>query len=188
MTDKTELAQRDGLPDALRVLLSEYPRDMWESHRNFDGLTRFWLERHLMFRDTLARLQTEAEAMLDGKTDGRRYQHQTQRLAGFFLNQLHGHHQIEDHHYFPQLSALETKLESGFEILDADHHALDGYIHRMADTTNALLQTDPANLTDAAGEMHKSLLRFAPFLDRHLIDEEELIVPVILKHGQKLEG
>ena len=25
------LSQRSGLPDALRVLLAEYPRDIWES-------------------------------------------------------------------------------------------------------------------------------------------------------------
>jgi len=44
--EQIDLAQRSRLPDALRVLLEQYPRDMWESHRNFDGLTRFWLERH----------------------------------------------------------------------------------------------------------------------------------------------
>jgi len=48
-----DLRHRKGLPDALRVLLEQYPRALWESHQNFDGLTRFWLERHLMFRRAL---------------------------------------------------------------------------------------------------------------------------------------
>ena len=39
------LARRDGLPDALRVLLAEYPREAWESHPNLTALMRFWLER-----------------------------------------------------------------------------------------------------------------------------------------------
>ena len=37
------LARRDGLPDALRVLLAEYPREAWESHPNLTALMRFWL-------------------------------------------------------------------------------------------------------------------------------------------------
>ena len=37
----TRLESRTGLPDGLRVLVSEYPRDLWQSHRNFDALKRF---------------------------------------------------------------------------------------------------------------------------------------------------
>ena len=44
------LADRKKLPDALRVLLEDYPRDGWELDPGFDGLVRFWLDRHLMFR------------------------------------------------------------------------------------------------------------------------------------------
>ncbi len=186
MEKSIALDERDRLPDALRVLLAEYPRDIWQSHRNFDGLTRFWLERHLMFRQALARLRDEAEAALDGRVDPDRYRQNTARLAGFFLNQLHGHHMIEDHQYFPQLSALESRLGRGFEILDADHHQLDGHIHGLADRTNAMLQAPAQGFNDAAGALHIALEGFEPFLDRHLLDEEDLVVPVILKHGAGL--
>lgn len=188
MEKELNLDLRAGLPEALQVLLKEFPRDIWESHENFDGLTRFWLERHMMFRQVLDRLQSEAEAVLDGKMDQMGYRRNTQRLAGFFLNQLHGHHQVEDHHYFPKLNALEPRLDRGFEILDGDHHALDHYLHALADGTNAMLQADQAGFTDTAGALHKQLLTFTPFLNRHLLDEEDLIVPVILKHGENLEG
>lgn len=188
MTDLTALETRQALPEPLRVLLADYPRDLWQAHANFDGLTRFWLERHLMFRQLLERLQGEAEAVLDRRADPLRYQRDTARLAGFFLNQLHNHHMIEDHHYFPQLAALESPLERGFEILDHDHHVLDGHIHALAERINAMLRRPPDALHDAAGALHEALKGFAPFLDRHLWDEEELIVPVILKHGAALEG
>lgn len=188
MNDPYVLEHRTGLPDALKVLLAEYPRDLWQAHANFDGLTRFWLDRHLMFRRALAQLQAEAEAALDGRTDPHRYQHSTARLAGFFLNQPHGHHQIEDHHDFPQLAAFEGRLNDGFTILDADHHALGGYIHALADAANGVLQAAPAALITPAGALHKALNGFAPFLDRHLVDEEDLVVPVILAHGARLEG
>ena len=40
------LETRDGLPEALRVLLEAFPREVWEGHENFGQLVRFWLDRH----------------------------------------------------------------------------------------------------------------------------------------------
>jgi len=186
--NRPDLETRTGLPDALRVLLAEYPRDLWQSHHNFDGLTRFWLERHLMFRQVLGELQGETRVFLDRNADARTHAGRTAQLAGFLINQLHGHHQIEDHHYFPQLAAAEKRLERGFEILDADHNALDGHLHGLTDDTNSLLRAinDGRDATDAAGVLETRLDGFGRFLDRHLTDEEELVVPVILHHGFRL--
>ncbi len=179
-----DLATRTGLPDALRVLVTEYPRETWETHPNFSELTRFWLDRHLMFRDLLGRLRTGAEGYLDGKADPARHAAETQRYVGFLLNQLHGHHQIEDHHYFPQLQGLDPRVGAGFDILDADHKALDGHIHGMAETTNAYLgRWQEADARARAGELRTALEGFERFIHRHLTDEEELVVPVILAHA-----
>ncbi len=178
------LETRTGLPDALRVLLREYPREGWEQHRHFEGLVRFWMERHLMFREVLDRLNTAAEARLDNRIDAQAFGHQTGRLGGFLLNQLHGHHMIEDEHYFPTLAGMEVRLEHGFDLLDGDHHALDGHIHAMAEGMNATIRAiAEGGGRDETGRLHIDLQRFTRFLDRHLVDEEELVVPVILKHG-----
>lgn len=186
----TRLETRTALPDALRVLVEQYPRDIWTSHRNFDALTRFWMERHLMFRDLLERLTVDAERFLDGAHPPRSYGQQTARLAGFFMNQLHGHHQIEDMHYFPKLSGLDARLTEGFELLDADHHALDGHLQALADDTNAALRAlgegAPAAARDSVGRLHHRLGRFHGFLDRHLLDEEDLVIPTILHHAPEL--
>lgn len=184
-----DLERRPGLPDALRLLLRDYPRDIWESHRNFDALTRFWLDRHLMFRDLLGRVTAEAEAFLDRRSDGRVFAARSSRMTGLLLNELHGHHQIEDMQYFPVLAGLERRLAAGFDLLDADHHALDAHLHALAADTNAALRAvmdaseDPARV--AAGTLHARLGRFSGFLDRHLIDEEELVIPVILHHAPR---
>ena len=53
------LDARDGLPDALRVLVAAYPRAGWQGHGNFGGMVRFWLERHAMFRDLTGRLASQ---------------------------------------------------------------------------------------------------------------------------------
>ena len=182
-----DLETRQGLPDALRYLVEKYPRDIWESHRNFDELTRFWLERHMMFRQLIERITAETRGFLDGDRDAQEFGRNSARLTGFLLNQLHGHHQVEDIHYFPKLAGLESRLQAGFDLLDADHHALDGHIHGMADETNALLQAlQTGGGRDAAGRVEARLGKFERFIDRHLIDEEELVIPTILHHAPRL--
>ncbi|WP_108483029.1 hemerythrin domain-containing protein [Oceaniglobus ichthyenteri] len=176
----TDLAHRTGLPEGLRILADQMPRDTWEGHENFDGLTRFWMERHLMFREVLGRLQTGSQAYLDGNREAQSYIHETGRYAGFLLNQLHEHHTIEDDHYFPKLTILEPRLMAGFELLDRDHQALDGHISALADRTNAVLR---GVSRDTAGALETHLAQFKTFLNRHLLDEEDLVVPIILTHG-----
>jgi iron-sulfur cluster repair protein YtfE (RIC family) len=183
--DNISLSARSGLPDALRILLEKYPRRGWETHSNFNELTRFWLQRHLMFRRLQALLLEVTETSLDRTEDPRRIGANLQRLASTFLNELHGHHSIEDAHYFPMLSRLEPRLERGFALLDSDHHALDPLLHALAEQTNAVLHALPkADLE--MGRLHADLGKFSSFLDRHLTDEEEIVVPVILEHGARL--
>jgi hypothetical protein len=101
-----------------------------------------------------------------------------------FVGDLIGHHNIEDVHYFPVLARAETPLERGFEILDHDHHALDAHLAAFVDQANAVLtDIEGRDLRERVGVLHGHVLCLGGFLDRHLTDEEELVVPVILKHG-----
>ena len=176
------LEDRVSLPEALRYLIAEYPRDIWTSHHNFDGLTRFWLSRHLEFRRGLAMMISEAQSALNGDSDTYLSLNRLSRLSSFMAEALHDHHYMEDHHYFPQFLNTEPGLDRGFALLDADHHALDTHITTMETRARAL--NDPTGaLTDKVGAMHDHLSDFERFLDRHLTDEEDLIVPIILKHG-----
>lgn len=183
--DPLALDTRSGLPEHLRILADKYPRGEWTGHTNFDELTRFWLDRHLMFRDCLNKMRTETETFLDKNLDPYTYGTHLSRLGGFFINQLMTHHGIEDQHYFPALEAKDTRLKAAFELLDSDHHALDAHLHALADDTNAVLQKlqERDNAERQAEAYRKTLARFETFLDRHLCDEEEIVVPVILEHG-----
>ncbi|MCK0149620.1 hemerythrin domain-containing protein [Marivita sp. S6314] len=178
MTNNLALDTRTGLPDALRVLLESYPRDTWPTHDNFAGLVAFWLDRHLMFRTLLTTLIRDTERVADRKIDEQTYHGRLSRTGSAILQNLHAHHQIEDHHYFPLLSGKEPGLQRGFTLLDSDHHAMDGLLNRFADGANAVIRGN-----EEAGPFRENLLTFQSLLNRHLIDEEELIVPVILKHG-----
>ncbi len=176
--NETALTDRDRMPEPLRVLLETFPRADWEAHPHFSGLVAFWLDRHLMFRRLITSLQDDAEAAMDRKIDPEAHKARISRFGGALVSQLHGHHQIEDMHYFPVLSGMEPTLLRGFDILDADHHAMDGLLERFTNSANAVLQG-----TAEAGPFREELLSFGHLLNRHLEDEEDLIVPVILRHG-----
>ena len=186
MTDT--LDTRKNLPEHLRVLAQKYPRDGWEGHSNFDELTRFWLDRHLMFRDVMGRIQVQTRDYLDGNAP--RYAPELARYTGFFLNQLQGHHSIEDHHYFPVFNKLDSRLERAFDILDHDHQALDAHIHGLAEKTNAVLEQIHAgkDASLAAGTLLTAQGGFEGFLNRHLFDEEEIIVPLVLEYAPDMHG
>lgn len=179
-----DLKHRTGLPEQLQVLLERYPRSDWEYHRNFDELTRFWLDRHLMFRDVLGKLRMSSEAYLSRGIDARAFASGSRHLTGFFLSQLRGHHQIEDEHYFPILGAFDARLDRGFELLDNDHKELDSHIYRLAEATNYMLLSLHGGQGDAGvAKVHGQLEVFGRFMHRHLTDEEELVVPTILEYG-----
>lgn len=178
MTDLA-LSTRTGLPDELRILAEIYPRDLWRGHANFNEMTAFWLDRHGMFRDLSDRLIGLCQTELD--TPGDRFVPEMGRYASFFLNQLHSHHMVEDHHYFPQFVGLDQRIAAAFDLLDADHHALDAQMQALADAANHVIRQGAdrdgvARLLTVQNGMQK-------FLDRHLADEEEVIVPLVLEYG-----
>jgi iron-sulfur cluster repair protein YtfE (RIC family) len=182
--DDLSLETRAGLPDALRALVEAYPRESWEAHRHFGGLVQFWLERHMMFRRLHQLLREDVEKLLDGNADPGNFAGRLSRYGSMFVGELLGHHNIEDVHYFPVLSGRESSLARGFEILDRDHHALDAHLGAFVERANMVIAgRDAPDLRDQAGAYHADVVRLGRFLDRHLLDEEDLVVPVILRHG-----
>jgi iron-sulfur cluster repair protein YtfE (RIC family) len=180
-----DLSVRAGLPEALRILCEAYPRAGWQAHPRFHGLVSFWLDRHMMFRELMARMTQETEAFLDNRHEAARFGRAIGQYGGMFVNQLHGHHQIEDHHYFPILRDREPRIARGFDLLDADHHALDGILERFVGQANAAIQgTGGRDPRAAAGSLLDGLHDLERLIARHLEDEEDLIVPVILRDGE----
>ncbi len=182
MTDLYPLEARDALPEALRVLLAEYPREAWQANPNFSGLVQFWLERHVMFRRLIAAMQTDSEGLIERKLDPQDFARRLARYGSTFVTELHGHHHIEDAHYFPVLARTEPPIARGFEILDRDHQALDLHLDDFTKHANRVIGAE--QIREASGSFLKTLKRLEHFLERHLTDEEDLIVPIILKHGE----
>lgn len=178
--DPLALSLRKGLPPELLALLDDHPRAGWPDHPGFHGLVSFWLDRHMGFRHLMARIRTETEGLIDARTDPATFPQRLVPLGRRLVDELIGHHRIEDDAYFPELAALEPRLSRGFDILDADHHALDALLDGFVTGANVLLQSP--DMRAQAGRFHDSLAPFTAQLERHLGDEEDLILPIILKH------
>jgi hypothetical protein len=185
------LARRIGWPEELRVLLARYPREEWEAHPNLGDMARFWLSRHGMFRELSAAIAEITAQFRAGQLPPAEFASQFVPRLQFILDQLNVHHQIEDFHYFPIFRAADSRLARGFDVLDGDHHHIHGDMARTAETANALLHAlrgDADRLrrcgddyADASGALLKGLIR-------HLDDEEDLIVPLILDRGEEALG
>lgn len=185
------LARRSGWPEDLRVLIAQFPREQWEGHANLGAMARFWLSRHAMFRELSAMVEDIATQFRAGAMPAAEFPRQLVPRLQFLLSQLSVHHQIEDLHYFPIFRAADERLARGFDVLEGDHHAIHDDMGRTVETANALLRALAGNtdaLTrcgDAYAQASGALLTG---LIRHLDDEEDLIVPLILDRGEEALG
>jgi hypothetical protein len=185
------LARRSGWPDELRVLISRYPREQWDAHANLGEMARFWLSRHAMFRELSGAIEQITAQFRAQVLPPAEFARQFVPRLQFMLDQLNVHHQIEDLHYFPIFRVADTRLVRGFDVLEGDHHHIHADMARTAENANALLQALRADAdtlrrssdayADSSGALIKGLVR-------HLDDEEDLIVPLILDRGEEALG
>ena len=183
-----ELETRAGLPDDLRFLVEKYPREDWQAHANIHGMANMWLQRHDMFRDLGGILTGAIADYREGRKNSVEFARFFAPRLNFFLGNLDGHHNVEDHHYFPVFAKAERRLARGFEVLDADHHTIHAALDRNAESANAFiraLQESEDRQRFAADAYADENSRLIAMLKRHLADEEDLIIPLILDRGDR---
>jgi hypothetical protein len=189
--DPLHLETRAKLPDDLRYLVEKYPRGEWQAHDNIRGMAGFWLQRHDMFRDMGGLLTAAIGDYREGRKDAKQFAGFFAPRLNHFLGNLDGHHNVEDHHYFPIFAAAETRLKRGFEVLDADHHLIHDALERNAEAANGFLralQDNEDKQRFAADAYADENARLIAMLKRHLDDEEDLIIPLILDRGDQALG
>ena len=180
-----DLDQRSGWPEELKTLLARHPRETWAEHGT--PMAQFWLERHDEFRRHAAALRDKTvEYHDDDESAEKTTVWIAPRLQGF-LGALHGHHQIEDFHYFPAFREAHKELASGFDALASDHELLHQNIVDIVGAFNALLDIVRADRGANPDALKRASLAFVGTsermfrrLNRHLDDEEDLIIPVML--------
>lgn len=177
--------RKDALPSEMQTLLRSYPRDSWDSHPGFREKTQQWLNAHQGFRRLAQILRTDAEAFLDARSDPYDFADRLAFFGGRLTGNLHGHHSWEDRSYFPELRAADPRFDDGLDILEKDHAELDRVLDdftRQANRVIKLVQLDEQAAREETGQLHGTTAAIGRFLDRHLTDEEDLAVPIILHH------
>ena len=185
------LDHRTGWPSDLRLLVERYPREVWPTHPNLGDLSKFWLGRHDMFRELNGALLQASDHLKEGTVPPEEFRAWFLPRIRFFLQQLNGHHMIEDHEYFPLLTKVKPNLSRGFDILENDHGMIHEGLLSLQDAGNGLAQAlaGPADRVGfAADTMSNTLSGFLKSLNRHLDDEEDLIIPILLDRGETALG
>lgn len=189
--DDLKLGARTALPDDLLFLAKRHPRATWRSRPGLAGTGEFWLANHDFFRQITARIASELQQVQEkGETTYQTVPLLNQHI-GRLLSGLDGHHNVEDHHYFPAFQRAEPRLVRAFEILDADHDM----IHDAIDELAASARENLRKIGHAEGVMISEqrfavdalagvMSRFRPAMLQHLNDEEEIVIPLILERAR----
>lgn len=186
---ETALETRAALPADLRALADRYPRADWAAHPNVSGMAAFWLTRHDMFRGISGVLGQSLGEVSAGRQSGPEFTKFFMPRLEFFLSALRGHHEVEDVHYFPVFALAEPALRRGFDMLDRDHHVLHEALDANADGANRLLAAKGRDAFERQLESFATQTkRLTALLGRHLDDEEDLIIPLILDRGDAALG
>ena len=182
-----DLETRNGWPDELRLFLDRHPREAWPPRADLGGVTRFWLDIHDGFRGFGDKLGSATGQFREGLVTPTHFRSWFAPRLEMFLSHLNGHHQIEDHQYFPLFVAAEPRLQRGFEVLESDHAVIHAAMDQVVEAANGFLRVDPGEtdrLRFAGDEYAGASDRLLAMLTRHLGDEEDLIVPLILERGE----
>ncbi len=182
------LPERLGLPDEIAYLRADYPKPQWQAHANYGQLADFWLHVHSSLRAHGGQLQQLTHGFRDGRHGPADFQRAFVPGINQFLQHLNAHHQIEDSAYFPKFRALDPRMVAGFDLLEADHHLIDAAIGATVDSARRML----AALAQDADAQRRSTDAYAAASDtlldlllRHLADEEDLVIPAMLEHGER---
>jgi hypothetical protein len=169
-------------PGELLFLLERHPRATWPTARSTTAA--FWLDVHDRLRRDCAGLRDAGDDYLHARhTPVQLTAIATPRLRGL-IAAMQGHHQIEDHEYFPAFRRTEPRLARGFDLLEAEHGAL------LRDVETALAALAELRAATQLPDAELAARRYVAAADalcerlmRHLGDEEDLVVPLLLARG-----
>lgn len=184
------LTHRTGLPPDMAYLLPDFPKPSWTAHVNYGELAAFWLHVHEHLRGSGGQLQ---QVLAQGvvEEDAAAFQRAFVPRFNAFLQHLTQHHQIEDVAYFPKFRRLDPRMVAGFDLLESDHHVIhDALEASLASARNLIAALpgggDPTRFAlDAHRDASDTLL---DLLHRHLADEEDLVLPAMLRYGERAVG
>lgn len=143
-----------------------------------------WLGMHQSLRRGQGELERINREYLNQSLDWDVFRQDFLAVADGHYSHLHGHHGLEDRHYFPRFRRHEPRLQDGFDLLDSDHATIEQQLQgihallRQLQSPQAAAAPDPA----LAERMQHAIEENGQWLYRHLMDEEDLVIPILALH------
>ncbi|WP_019026848.1 hemerythrin domain-containing protein [Colwellia piezophila] len=176
---------RKGLPAAIKSQLLPLAREQWSQHARYGGKASFFIQYHGDLLATAAYLKQLLATLLDGSQTLFTWQQLKDPLsaAQYLVDRAHNHHQIEEQVYFPKFREIMPQLSKGIDLLDKDHQSLDLALDDLSNMVMSI--TMGMNTSDVINKQQvklltDSILHLQRILQRHLYDEEEVIIPIFL--------
>lgn len=180
--------ERRSLHAGLRASLaglSQWPPQRWAEHPGYVGLASHWQDIHRAMVHNLGIVESSLRTLAEDRladADRMRLAGQIGSAVRQSVDHLHGHHRLEDHSMFPQLLRAAPSLARPLNLLEADHIVLNALLGPFEHALARLPAADaPASAWD---EVAKAGERVARVARRHIEDEEEIVIPVVLGMGQ----
>ena len=184
-----DLQSRLGWPPELRALLEKYPREVWPGHANLGATAQFWLERHDGFRELGGTLRAATDRFSRGEAAAGGVSPLLRAAPAVLPGEPRRASSDRGPPLFSRSSALPRR---GSPRASTCSKA----------TTRRSTRRSCARWrarTGCSGRWRAMTMRAAPppmlyadtserllkFLVRHLDDEEDLIMPVILDQGER---
>lgn len=178
------LAERLGLPDEIAYLRARHPGP-WSGHV-LGQVAAHWLAVHDQLRGEGSAMTDAVEMFRQRELDADGFQQVfVPRLNGF-LQHLEMHHRIEDAIYFPRFRELDERMVVGFDLLETDHQQIHELLTANVEGARGLLtalSSSGEEAMTAADSYAKQTEGLITMLLRHLADEEDLVVPALIAHG-----
>jgi hemerythrin-like domain-containing protein len=183
-----DLASRTGLPESIAYLRRRFPAAEWRASPRYGQLARRWQHVHEGLRGEGGSLQVLTEAFANGQRPPEAFRREFTTLLGSHLNHLQLHHQMEDQFYFPRFRSLDERMVAGFDLLERDHEQIHHQLEQSAMAATRLLESlnsDREAQKVSTESFAARAAKLLALLDRHLSDEEDLVIPALLEHGEE---
>lgn len=180
---QNNIRSRIAMPEPIRKTLLESTRSDWENHPRYHGMASFLAQIHRGLIEGAGQMSRHLEQMLDLPETEIADALGATRLPAFgrhLIDTAHHHHEIEDTGYFPQFMQLYPQLEHGMKMLDGDHRILDASLDETGAAISNLSRA-PAS-RDGVSDVYAGSKKLSAILKRHINDEEEIVMPILLRH------
>jgi hemerythrin-like domain-containing protein len=182
--EHNHIETRKGLSADLRELLFAIPPDEWPAHVNYAGAAAFWQGVHrslLSESGAFAAGLDQLSGMSPGEMQGGLLMNDLRHLGRHLLGHAHTHHHVEDDHYFPRFKLRYPQLGRPIDLLDGDHRVLE----ETLDAVGRHIEGFSAGKSgrDEIGAALNDAHKLDRILQRHLADEEDIVIPALLKKG-----